>query len=280
MCLMLFWNPVVTIFSLFKIVSSYWYRYGYICIFIILFLAQEFFCSCSEKDVRIPLFCGIILALFYPCLWFNQISTHIPLILRNMALFVLDGGILTLFLKYRKAGSYAAVIILLLGVCDNMINYHLLSLSYYLEDTSFRDYAAEAKEAIDHIQTADTGNYRISQTAPRIIQDNGMTAFYNEALSYHYMSISGYTSSPDDNQKCFLDNIGYRWNSSNYNITNAPVISAMKRLSATYPRFGSRRIRIFLQREGLSVGKERCARLWAIAGLQVPKKRQRKRSLT
>lgn len=61
---------------------------------------------------------------------------------------------------------------------------------------------------------------------------------------------------------------------------DAPVISAMKRLSATYPRFGSRRIRIFLQREGLSVGKERCARLWAIAGLQVPKKRQRKRSLT
>lgn len=57
------------------------------------------------------------------------------------------------------------------------------------------------------------------------------------------------------------------------------MIKAMKRLSATYPRFGSRRIRIFLQREGLSIGKKRCTRLWAMAGLQVPKKRQRKRSL-
>lgn len=57
---------------------------------------------------------------------------------------------------------------------------------------------------------------------------------------------------------------------------DAPVIQAMKVLSANYPRFGSRRIRIFLQREGLTIGKERCARLWAMAGLQVPKKRQRK----
>lgn len=61
---------------------------------------------------------------------------------------------------------------------------------------------------------------------------------------------------------------------------DSPVIDAMKRLSATYPRFGSRRIRIFLQREGLYVGKERCARLWAMAGLQVPKKRRRKQSVT
>lgn len=57
---------------------------------------------------------------------------------------------------------------------------------------------------------------------------------------------------------------------------DAPVINAMKELSRTYPRFGSRRIRIFLQRTGLTVGKERCSRLWAKAGLQIPKKRRRK----
>jgi putative transposase len=51
----------------------------------------------------------------------------------------------------------------------------------------------------------------------------------------------------------------------------------MKLLSGMYPRFGSRRIRIFLQRDGINIGKERCSRLWAKAGLQVPKKRRRKR---
>lgn len=63
-------------------------------------------------------------------------------------------------------------------------------------------------------------------------------------------------------------------------IKDAPVIEVMKTLSGIYPRFGSRRIRIFLQREGIYLGKERCGRLWAKAGLQVPKKRRRKRAGT
>ncbi len=61
---------------------------------------------------------------------------------------------------------------------------------------------------------------------------------------------------------------------------NAPVVQAMVRLSGQYPRYGSRRIRVFLGREGIEVGKDRCGRLWAEHGLQVPKKRTRKRIAT
>lgn len=59
-------------------------------------------------------------------------------------------------------------------------------------------------------------------------------------------------------------------------VKDAPVIDAMKELSGVYPRFGARRIRVFLNRTGILIGKERCGRLWAKAGLQVPKKRRRK----
>lgn len=55
------------------------------------------------------------------------------------------------------------------------------------------------------------------------------------------------------------------------------VIDVMRRLSGQYPRFGSRRIRVFLTREGLQIGKERCSRLWSHAGLQVPAKKKRRR---
>ena len=58
---------------------------------------------------------------------------------------------------------------------------------------------------------------------------------------------------------------------------DAPVIEVMQRLSGQYPRFGSRRIRVFLGREGIQVGQERCSRLWREAGLQVPAKRKRRR---
>ena len=58
---------------------------------------------------------------------------------------------------------------------------------------------------------------------------------------------------------------------------DAPVLDAMRTLSARYPRYGYRRIRIFLRRQGFELGWSRTHRLWRQAGLLVPKKRPRKR---
>jgi putative transposase len=58
---------------------------------------------------------------------------------------------------------------------------------------------------------------------------------------------------------------------------DAPVIARMQELSAQYPRYGYRRIRIFLGRDGHRLGIARAHRLWQAAGLQVPRKRPRKR---
>jgi len=58
---------------------------------------------------------------------------------------------------------------------------------------------------------------------------------------------------------------------------DAPVIETMKSLSSQYPRYGYRRIRIFLRRAGYQVGVHRAYRLWRKAGLQLPRKRPRRR---
>lgn len=58
---------------------------------------------------------------------------------------------------------------------------------------------------------------------------------------------------------------------------DAPVIAAMKRLAQQYPRYGYRRIRIFLKREGYAMSWQRAHRLWKAAGLQLPKRRGRRR---
>jgi putative transposase len=55
------------------------------------------------------------------------------------------------------------------------------------------------------------------------------------------------------------------------------VVDAMKRLSSQYPRYGYRRIRIFLAREGIAMGPGRAERLWRQAALQLPRKRPRRR---
>lgn len=58
---------------------------------------------------------------------------------------------------------------------------------------------------------------------------------------------------------------------------DAPAIDAMKRLAAQYPRYGYRRIRIFLRREGLHMSRHRAHRLWRLAELQLPRRRKRRR---
>jgi putative transposase len=61
---------------------------------------------------------------------------------------------------------------------------------------------------------------------------------------------------------------------------DAPALDAMRRIAATYPRYGYRRVRIFLRREGHAMGPERAYRLWRSAGLQLPRRRPRRRVAT
>ena len=58
---------------------------------------------------------------------------------------------------------------------------------------------------------------------------------------------------------------------------DALPLAAMRRLAAQYPRYGYRRIRIFLKREGHAMSPDRTHRLWCQAGLQVPRRRPRRR---
>ena len=60
-------------------------------------------------------------------------------------------------------------------------------------------------------------------------------------------------------------------------IKDAPVAKRMRELAAQYPRYGYRRVRIFLGREGHSMGPDRAYRLWCQSGLQVPRRRPRRR---
>ena len=55
------------------------------------------------------------------------------------------------------------------------------------------------------------------------------------------------------------------------------VLAAMRRLGAQYPRYGYRRIHVFLEREGYVMSPDRAHRLWKHAALQVPRKRPRRR---
>lgn len=58
---------------------------------------------------------------------------------------------------------------------------------------------------------------------------------------------------------------------------DAPAVAAMQELAAQYPRYGYRRIQVLLARRGHVMSPDRAHRLWRLHGLQVPKKRPRRR---
>ena len=58
---------------------------------------------------------------------------------------------------------------------------------------------------------------------------------------------------------------------------DAPAIVVMRELATQYPRYGYRRIQVFLERQGHRMSADRAHRLWRQCGLQVPRKRPRRR---
>ena len=61
---------------------------------------------------------------------------------------------------------------------------------------------------------------------------------------------------------------------------DAPVLQAMRTLAGQYPRFSYRMVMPFLARQQHVMGADRAYRLWRQAGLQVPRRRPRRRVAT
>lgn len=71
--------------------------------------------------------------------------------------------------------------------------------------------------------------------------------------------------------------VGYR---SRLVAKDAPVVAAMRTLASQYPRAGYRTVMIFLARQQYVLSADRAYRLWRQAGLQVPRRRPRRRVAT
>jgi putative transposase len=58
---------------------------------------------------------------------------------------------------------------------------------------------------------------------------------------------------------------------------DAPAVAVMHEVAAQYPRYGYRRIQVFMARRGHAMSTDRAHRLGRLHKLQVPRKRPRRR---
>ena len=238
--LLFYFNPFFIVFSLFKDASSYWYRYSYVGIFSLIFIACYFYLiHGTGKDIL-----KSTIILVFVLLAVNVKSNiNLNTVQYTCIVSLIIGYLYYLILFYKKNKTQrnkvlkkiliSLFIIVLLFEFFYATKKQMKNYTNYDVD-NFMQYMFVEQNLINIIKKKDSSFYRISQTYTRNKIKDNLTANYNEALTYNFNSISGYTSSPDDNQRSFLEKIGYRKNGDNFNIVNTSILSADSLLGVKY----------------------------------------------
>lgn len=235
--LCLYWHPLYLLFSLFKFVGSYNYRYSFLVEFFILFLAA-YNCAYAKEKKNIVM-TGAVAIVFsilnivltrhytqqekiYACLTVAMIIVLTALYISNQ------------LMTKQKTKQLFLVLLLIVGSIDLGINSGLLANSLCMNDLQYTSYRKNQEKIIRNIQKDDKSNYRITQTSTRVMYEGNLTANYNEPLSYRYMSTSGYTSSPDGTQLEFLNKCGYPTYADCLTVTNTSMLGIDSLLGVKY----------------------------------------------
>ena len=250
-----FWNPLFVTFSLFRKADSFYYRYSFITIFSLLYLAA---CGAagieSLKRLRAVIIAGLAVILgllFFKLMQANASGPELTLTgfkLNGFTITGLSGTLvmMALLLILYLAYTYAvlrgrsrhlccglALLLLTVGTADLMLNADALIKEYSLNNVDrFKEYKRQQSALIEEVKALDSGVYRVSQTST--YGGEGLTANYNESLAYTYKGVGGYTSSPDANQLMLLNSLGYKLNGETFNITNESVLAADSLLGVKY----------------------------------------------
>ncbi|MCD7806068.1 MAG: YfhO family protein [Lachnospiraceae bacterium] len=243
--LIYYWQPLFILFSLLKNAESFWYRYSYVTIFLIIFIAAKFYSQIQiqpSKGWKTAVFL-LKIALGYSAVLLVYSYFH-PLWAAKRIIyscvFIIGTAALTGWcLKPRERLKWQPVaVFLLLGALTVELTYNanLLMNAYSVSNASeYHDYSVSEQEQIGELKEYDSGQYRISQTSTYNVSElTHLTANYNEAVAYNYWSISGYTSDPDGRQISLLERLGYMSSGANMCIVNTSILAADSLLGVKY----------------------------------------------
>lgn len=238
--LLVCWNPLYVAFSLFKSVYSFWCRYSYVVIVIVLFLAAHFYFLGTGNKIQIlvPFLgccCGAALMLFNKL----GLTQNVQLTNLTVCFMITISMAVGVAMWVSSAKKYANPIALGLmsvlivaelacGAKLQMDNYHIPNVQDY------EAYTQEAERQIQQLSEYDPGTYRITQTSTRYTDPSGLTAHYNESLAYNYWSITSYTSAADLVSMQFLERLGYRSHGDAATVVNTSVLAADSLLGVKY----------------------------------------------
>lgn len=243
MLLTFYWTPLCTIFSLFKSVGSYWYRYSYVGIICLIFIAAEFYMSENILFLRWKIAGASLIFLLLQIILHLMLRTQEGYLIARTCTFVVAVIVILLILGASQ-GSTArdrlfrtVCYVGMTGVLLVEVLYGVrLQLDNYHNDNgeTYPEYVESMEQLTDSLAEYDGGTYRINQTIARNVVNRSLRANYDESLAYGYWALAGYTSSPDTVTLEFMDRMGYRMASENACAVNTSVLGADSLMGVRY----------------------------------------------
>ena len=251
-------RPLVTVFSIFRNVESYWYRYSYTGIFLLCFIAAACFLKGEEIKAHFVILAGTVFALLsvlfslvardetqrylYQNILKNvlgiKISSDMAFALSKVAVLLVFTLVLFLvYLDKHGLGAGFNVIMVSIVTALELVLAGGLLFSFYSNDKALEasSYVRQETELINKVRAGDEGGfYRVSQTSERSAASTGNTANYNEGMGYGFNSISSFVSNPEEAQGTFLAKLGYPFHSETITVTASPILPADSLLGVRY----------------------------------------------
>lgn len=233
-----YWQPFFAAFSLLKHANSYWYRYSYVSIFSLIFLAGMFFSVWKQSEKSWAIVTGGGIAYAAILILLNQIyKARDEKQIYYSALFaVVIGVILALYKteKIRKKLVISLTLIAAVGVelCFSTV---LLMKEYQATNAeTFVSYERSNQKHVDYLKERDQTPYRIANTTSRNHSGNNIVAIYNEAMNFNYWGIPSYTSATVNRQLSFLNTLGYREEGLCISVVNTSIVPSDSLLGVKY----------------------------------------------
>ena len=257
--MMFFWQPLVALFSMLRVVESFWYRYSYLGIFALIFLASTFYLDKNSSKIKawMPpvsavIFSGIVTVLLFvlPVRFEDQkfaytfgklisinadykivplISKIIfPLLISLIMCMIVTNGNTSRILKKIYAGFMG-----LLLITEACLGQLVLADIYSTDNTSsISDYMKNEETLLSSLKDQDF--YRVLQTSYHSIHLSRFPASYNEPMAFGFNSVTSFVSDPDENTIVFMDKCGYAAHSATITATSSENLATDSLLGVRY----------------------------------------------
>ena len=208
-----------------KATFVYWYRYGFLGNFILIYLAALFFThrvDCSNWRFQTHKLYILVFAIYPIIVIVRQIRDPLNTwdnVFGALTVYLLTAVFFCLHDRLQKSSIKIFRVILTVMLIFGIACSSAQVMKRFANDhvDRFSEYSIQQKQQIDELKDFDNSIFRVGQSRPyESIKYDGKyeksyrSVNYNEGLAYDYKSITTYTSSPINAQQEFLNKMGYK----------------------------------------------------------------------